>query len=228
MTANHDALTTEEVASLLKVSKLTVYDLIKKGTLPSYRDGRQIRVEREALENYKNQGQPAKPAQNTNDKRDKSSVIITGQDYCLDILAKQLENEQGDYRALRSHIGSLNGLINMYLGKADIVSTHLYDGETDSYNIPYVKKILVNHSFIIIHLLKRQTGFLVQKGNPKGITGWKDLAGTDVELINREVGSGARTLLDEQLRLHKLTPSSIKGYSQVLTKPYRCCQCNHQ
>ena len=37
--------TTEEVAKRLKVSKLTVYDLIKKGELPSYRVGRQMRID---------------------------------------------------------------------------------------------------------------------------------------------------------------------------------------
>ena len=35
------SLTTEEIANWLKVSKLTVYDLIKKNVIPSYRVGRQ-------------------------------------------------------------------------------------------------------------------------------------------------------------------------------------------
>ncbi len=42
---NHHSYTTEEVAKQLKVSKLTVYDLIKKGELPSYRVGRQMRID---------------------------------------------------------------------------------------------------------------------------------------------------------------------------------------
>ena len=41
---DHHSYTTEEVAKQLKVSKLTVYDLIKKGELPSYRVGRQMRL----------------------------------------------------------------------------------------------------------------------------------------------------------------------------------------
>ncbi len=45
--------TIEEVAGLLKVSKLTVYDLIKKGVLPAYRVGRQMRVDEEDLKQYK-------------------------------------------------------------------------------------------------------------------------------------------------------------------------------
>ena len=45
--------TTEEIAQILKVSKLTVYDLIKKEELPSYRVGRQIRVDAHDLSAYK-------------------------------------------------------------------------------------------------------------------------------------------------------------------------------
>lgn len=45
--------TTEEIAKLLKISKLTVYDLIKKGELPSYRVGKQMRVDAADLEAYK-------------------------------------------------------------------------------------------------------------------------------------------------------------------------------
>ena len=45
--------TSEEIASLLKVSKLTVYDFIKKGELASYRVGKQMRVDAADLEAYK-------------------------------------------------------------------------------------------------------------------------------------------------------------------------------
>lgn len=45
--------TTEEISKLLKISKLTVYDLIKKGDLVAYRVGKQMRVDATDLEAYK-------------------------------------------------------------------------------------------------------------------------------------------------------------------------------
>ncbi len=45
--------TTEEIANLLKISKLTVYDLIKKGELTAYRVGKQMRIDAADLEAYK-------------------------------------------------------------------------------------------------------------------------------------------------------------------------------
>ncbi|TXF95963.1 helix-turn-helix domain-containing protein, partial [Lactobacillus delbrueckii subsp. bulgaricus] len=53
--------TIEEVAGLLKVSKLTVYDLIKKGVLPAYRVGRQMRVDEEDLKQYKTNMRMSQP-----------------------------------------------------------------------------------------------------------------------------------------------------------------------
>ena len=45
-------LTTEEVAEKLKVSKYTVYSLIKSGKLPALRIGRSFRVHEEELNDY--------------------------------------------------------------------------------------------------------------------------------------------------------------------------------
>lgn len=45
--------TTEEISKLLKISKLTVYDLIKKGDLVAYRVGKQMRIDATDLEAYK-------------------------------------------------------------------------------------------------------------------------------------------------------------------------------
>src|SRR5699024_7065575 len=75
----------------LKVSKLTVYDLIKKGKLPSFRVGRQIRVGRDALHAYKNQSQnQSSVATGITPAKSTSQLIISEQDNSLDVLAKQL------------------------------------------------------------------------------------------------------------------------------------------
>ncbi len=210
---NADDLTTDEVAKLLKVSKLTVYDLIKKGEIASYRVGRQIRVERDALQVYKGQPHTTNPS----NKQVPASAIISGQDNSLDILAKHLNHSLPSKQFLRSYMGSLDGLIAMYQGEADIVSTHLFDGDTGKYNIPYLRKILVNKSFIVIHLMKRKAGLYVAKDNPINITNWDSLKKPNITLANRETGAGARVLLDEQLRLHSIDKHMINGYNNVYT-----------
>ncbi|WP_127533587.1 substrate-binding domain-containing protein [Paenibacillus kobensis] len=253
--------TAEEIAALLKISKLTVYDLIKKGLLPSYRVGKQMRVDASDLEAYKQRSKtsaaasasaaaalsapsaasalsppsssdltlsghisanaagsaaPA-PAGHTSGAAARS-VVITGQDMSLDLLAKHMEGQaSGSFRPLRSYVGSLDSLISMYRGESDIVSTHLLDGDTGEYNLPYVRRLLVGFPYLVVNLLSRNAGLYVAKGNPRGIRGWADLEQPGLRLVNRERGSGARVLLDEQLRLHGIKPAQLAGYAYEQT-----------
>ncbi|WP_054027020.1 helix-turn-helix transcriptional regulator [Bacillus sp. FJAT-28004] len=221
--------TTEEISKLLKISKLTVYDLIKKGDLASYRVGKQMRVDASDLEAYKQRSKGSQQivreslsvqpdvvsaARNNLGAR---SIVITGQDISLDILGRHIEKYTPTLRPLRSNVGSLDSLISMYNGHSDVVSTHLIDGDTGEYNIPYIRKLLVGSSYVVINLLSRQAGLFVQKGNPRNLKGWDDLSQPDLRVINREKGSGARVLLDEQLRLHGISAQELLGYEDELT-----------
>ncbi|NOV00311.1 helix-turn-helix transcriptional regulator [Paenibacillus planticolens] len=223
--------TTEDIAKLLKISKLTVYDLIKKGDLPAYRVGKQMRVDASDLEAYKTRAKSGRVSTPRPDRTDsaelapstpsqvaapspKHALVITGQDIGLDILAKHIERKVPSSRPLRSYVGSLDSLIAMYKGETDIVSTHLLDGDTGEYNIPYVRKILIGSSYVVINLLSRTAGLYVQQGNPKKLHAWADLQQKGLRLINREKGSGARVLLDEQLRLHGISYRDMIGYER--------------
>jgi putative molybdopterin biosynthesis protein len=236
--ASDISYTTEEIAKLLKISKLTVYDLIKKGELPSYRVGKQMRVDAADLEAYKLrskgvaaaplQEQPTAVPQHAGRVRASAAettryrpaaqphgerqLVITGQDISLDILAKHIEKNTAGTRPLRAYVGSLDSLVSMYRGESDIVSTHLLDGDSGEYNIPYIRKLLVGQPYVVVNLLSRQAGFFVRKGNPLGIREWTDLKKPGLRIVNRERGSGARVLLDEQMRLMNLHPGELSGY----------------
>lgn len=229
--------TAEEIAKLLKVSKLTVYDLIKKGELPAYRVGKQMRVDSTDLEAYKQKAKggtkpsaagmpvfqvpyavPARPDGDGGETREGArTLVITGQDPGLDLLAKALESQGRSYRPLRSFASSMDSLVAMYNGAADIVSTHLYDGDSGEYNLPYIRKLFISLPYMVLNFAARRAGFYVKQGNPLGIRSWEDLARPGIRLINREKGSGARVLLDEQLRKHGIAPASISGYAQEET-----------
>ena len=145
--------------------------------------------------------------------------MISGQDIVLDMLSKYIEKHTS-LTPLRSYNGSLNSLVSMYNGECDVVSVHLYDGDTGEYNLPYVKRVLVSHPFILINLVCRNAGIYVKQGNPLNITGWRDLAQSKVTIVNREKGSGARVLLDEQLRINGISTDSLKGYEKELTSHF--------
>jgi len=214
------AYTPEEVAQILKISRFTVYEMIKRGDLTAYRIGRKMRIEAPDLENYIKKSKGQSPAQQQVQQVAPTSVslpetmIICGQDVILDILARHLEKKMPQVRFLRNYDGSIDGLLALYRGTANAVTAHLWDSDTDTYNVPYVRRLLPGHRTLIINLVSRMEGFYVAKGNPKNITTWQDLARPDVRFVNRERGSGARVLIDEQLRVLKIDYATINGYDR--------------
>lgn len=217
--------TPDEVAQLLKISRYTVYELIKRGELAAYRVGRNMRIEKADIESYKQRSKtrpsPAAKTQTVTEKSSLSapsvdlaetSLIICGQDIVLDILTRHLNKLFPTIKFLRNYIGSIDGLTALYKGQANVVAIHLWDSDADDYNLPYVRRLMPGHQAIVINLVYRQEGFYVAQGNPKNITTWKDLTRPDVRFINRERGSGARVLLDEKLRLESIPHHLITGY----------------
>ncbi|MCO1602296.1 helix-turn-helix transcriptional regulator [Desulfosporosinus nitroreducens] len=216
--------TPEEVAKILRISKFTVYELIKRGELAAYHIGRKVRVEGADIESYKQKSKgmsslpslldpPASSERlNQSISRDED-LVICGQDIVLDILTRYLEKQFPQIHFLRRYIGSIDGLMALYRGLANVVTAHLWDSDTNEYNIPYVRRLLPGHQTCIINLVYRMEGFYVAKGNPKNITTWSDLTKPDIRFINRERGSGARVLLDEQLRISGINRKDILGYT---------------
>jgi putative molybdopterin biosynthesis protein len=216
--------TSEEVARILKISRFTVYEMIKRGDLAAYRIGRKVRVEQSELERYKQNFKecPPTPTLATVKATDPTAaaqdgLIICGQDVVLDILTRHLESQLPQTRFLRRYIGSINGLLALYHGSANLVTAHLWDSDSDDYNIPYVRRLLPGHQTAIYNLVYRMAGFYVVKGNPQKITDWSDLIRPDLRLVNRECGSGARVLLDEQLRILNLDRLALHGYDHEVT-----------
>lgn len=222
---NDISYTPEDVAKILKISKFTVYELIKRGELVAYHIGRKVRVEGADLEHYiqnakngdSSLGSSPSPVVSTPTNHyfsTEEGLVICGQDIVLDILTRHLEKQFPSIRFLRQYIGSIDGLTALYRGQANVVTAHLWDSDTNDYNVPFVRRLLPGHSAAIINLVYRNEGFYVAKSNPKSILTWEDLTKPNVRFINRERGSGARVLLDEKLRVLKIDHSSIQGYTE--------------
>ncbi len=216
--------TPDEVARILKVSRFTIYEMIKRGELPAYHVGRQVRVEHDDLERYKqssksHNGLPAQliasPAPALSPARE--GIILCGQDLVLDILTRHLEQQFPYLSFLRRYVGSLAGLLALYQGAANLATAHLWDGDSGEYNLPYVRRLLPGHETMVYNLVYRMAGFYVARGNPKGIRAWEDLARPDIRLINRECGAGARVLLDEKIYALGIKHRRITGYDSVAT-----------
>lgn len=109
--------------------------------------------------------------------------------------------------------GSLGGLIALAEGKTDIAGCHLWDEESDSYNIPFIRRLLPGQRVALVTLAHRRTGLIVPPGNPADIQGLTDLTRPELRFVNRQPGSGTRVWLDSSLRRLEISPAQIQGYA---------------
>jgi len=142
----------------------------------------------------------------------KTVVCIGSHDNALDVLGNFLKKEHPEFFLSSAHVGSLGGLLALKRGEAHLAGTHLLDEETGEYNVSYIKKHLPGTKVMLVNLVYRTQGFIVPKGNPKGIRGFEDLVREDVVFVNRQAGAGTRLLTDLYLKRLRIDPNRVKGY----------------
>ncbi|MDR1871452.1 MAG: helix-turn-helix transcriptional regulator [Deltaproteobacteria bacterium] len=214
-------LTAQDVADILRIAKNTVYELVKRGDLNHYKVGRKMRFTRPDVDAYiANSRSSARQSDSDGGSPSKieaqeSGFIICGKDSMLDVLTGYLGRRSDvDRPPLRAYVGSYAGLTSLYYGEVQAATTHLWDGDSNRYNVPFVRRLLPGVPAVVIHLTKRTQGLYVAAGNPRNVKTWADLRHGSLTIINRERGAGSRVLLDEQLRLLKVNGRIIPGYER--------------
>lgn len=225
---NDEALTADEVAGILHVSKKKVYELARSETLASYKIGRKLFFALKDVQDYLARSRSASPAgegaastaANASEPAAQDAIpwegalqdsfIVAGNGLAADLIAERL-NALG-LAASRAYRPSYQGLVDLYRGHVDATLIHLYDQRTNSYNVPFVQRLAPGTPLVVFHLLRRQQGFAVAKGNPKGLRSWGALLKPGVRLANRARGCGSRILLDEKLLGLEAWPEAIAGY----------------
>jgi molybdate-binding protein/DNA-binding transcriptional regulator YhcF (GntR family) len=108
--------------------------------------------------------------------------------------------------------GSMGGLLALKDGKADLAGAHLWDAATDSYNLPFIQKVLPDVSLWLVTFAHRRLGLILAPGNPLGIHSLEDLLRPEILFVNRQAGSGTRVWLDSTLSRMKIPANLINGY----------------
>jgi len=110
-------------------------------------------------------------------------------------------------------MGSSIALNALKRGEVHMAGIHLADESAGTWHLPNLKGRLGDMDCIVITFAHWEEGFIVRQGNPKKIRTVSDIAKPTVKIVNREKGSGARRLLDKQMRASTIRPKRIRGYS---------------
>ena len=94
-------------------------------------------------------------------------MILGSDDPALDLLALGLNQKAVDPFLYVLSVGSLEGLIYLREKYCQFVGCHLFDIESGTYNLPFVRLLFTDQAMVLVTLSHRQQGLLVKKGNPQ-------------------------------------------------------------
>lgn len=139
---------------------------------------------------------------------------VGSHDLLLDVAGDVLRHRHAGRSLVSSHAGSVGGLVSLERGECHLAGCHLVDPESGGYNDGYVRRYLPGRRVHLVHLALREQGFIVPRGNPKGLRGVADLGRGDLRLANRQRGAGTRVLLDLRLCEAGIAGDRIPGYQR--------------
>lgn len=162
-------------------------------------------------------GTPPAPGAAVDGAADAPAIRFAGShDLALEALWSRIRQTQPSLGVTVGYVGSLDGLLMLLHGEADLAGAHILDDATGEYNLPILQRIFLGTPLCVVTLVAREQGFIVPPGNPLDLQTWSDLVRPGLRFVNRQVGSGTRTLLDLHLRLEGIAPAHLAGYDSVV------------
>ncbi len=141
-------------------------------------------------------------------------LIVAGCDPAMPVLARHML-KHGNIEVIPAGCSSLQALQWLKGRKIHVAGTHLRGESSGGGNLSAIEKFFPRGGVRSVTFAFWEEGLIVARENPKGISGIGDLVRKDVTLINREVGAGARYLLDSSLKKEGISPQNVRGYKRT-------------
>jgi molybdate-binding protein len=118
----------------------------------------------------------------------------------LGLLADRLNVRKGAGRFLWMATSSTRALESLAKRHTHVAGVHLVDARSGEANLPDVRRHAGTEPVVVVTLARWEEGLVTARGNPKHLRGAADLGRRGLRIVSREAGSGARRLLDRELR----------------------------
>lgn len=142
-------------------------------------------------------------------------ISVAGCDPSIFLVGEHLRRSKDRTTVVGWTMGSMAALQSLQRGEVHVAGMHLFDPVTGESNLPFLRRSLKGSDYEVVTFATWEEGFLVRAGNPLSIRAAADLVEPMVTLVNREEGSGARLLLDQQLRTSGIEPAQVRGYDRI-------------
>jgi putative molybdopterin biosynthesis protein len=142
-------------------------------------------------------------------------VALGSDDFALKLLAEEFNASGTAHEIVASSVGSLDGLVALRQGLADVAGCHLFDAAADDYNVPFLRHLFPDRPVDVVTLAHREQGFMHAAGATQ-VRDVADLPGSGLRFANRNPGSGTRVWFDSRLRDLGIAHGLIDGYGVEL------------
>lgn len=109
--------------------------------------------------------------------------------------------------------GSDEALLALARGECEVAGFHLPATYGGAAAAAWVGSHLALRGHRFFEVMQREHGILIQRGDPLGIASINDIAQPGVRMVNRQRGSGTRSMIDQLLAANRLDGREISGYA---------------
>ena len=154
-----------------------------------------------------------------------SQILVAGCDPAIYLAGEHVRQQGGNASVVGWNMTSLAALRALKRGDVHVAGIHMRDPRSGEYNLPFLKKYFHGQTVTVVRFATWQEGLLLKEGNPKHVRGLEDLARSDVRMVNREKGAGARLLLDQLLSRHRIPTQVVRGYGTMASSQIGLGRC---
>jgi len=210
-----ELMNTREVARYLGINEKKVYFLAKSGKIPCTRVTGKWTFPKKLIDKWIEESASGVIERNARTEERRFLLGAGSDDPSLGILHDLYEAQTQTASFFMTTVGSSGGLAAIRSGAADFATAHLLEPARTGTGLAADK--LLSSDTVVVELFYRELGLLVAAGNPKGIKSLRDLARSNLRIINRQPGSGTRIYLDQELSRARLNVKKISGYDTVVS-----------
>ena len=211
-----EMLTTRQVAKYLNVNEKMIYSLIADKGLPASKVTGKWLFPLDLVRQWVENGTRNFPEQAKLPPYHGLVLISGANDLLLDTLVVTFNLKHSEHMALFGLEGSLGGLKALRKNLCHIAGCRFADENSNS-AFPFMDEDIVQAS-AVVNLCHREQGLIIQKNNPLGLSSVKDLSPKGVTLVNRRLGTGARQILDRELKRFGMDGDAINGYENCVSR----------
>jgi molybdate-binding protein/DNA-binding XRE family transcriptional regulator len=130
----------------------------------------------------------------------RANTLIAGCALGLGLLTDRLSPQRGAGRYVALSCSSTVALEALARNHVHVAGVHLVDAKSGNANVADVRRIVRKTELVLITLARWEMGLVIAPDQARRIRGPADLVRRGLRVAVREEGSGARRLLDQQLR----------------------------